>query len=208
MFLRRPVQLIRADLRVYLLLNAVVYGLVVIGIIVGVLFPSLVDRQTASLEADGTADLVFSLLSNPWLFAVTILGVNTFRIGLLTILLPSLVVPFGGVIAFIVWTAITGVTIAPTTPNHWVALIPHSLTVVIEFQAYILLAFGAFLIGRSWLLPRTVDAVNHRQGYVRGLKRFGTMAIPALALLVIGAIYEAFSLVYLLPHLLRAFGLA
>jgi hypothetical protein len=207
-FLRRPVQLIRADLRVYLLLNAVVYGLVVIGIIVGVLFPSLVDRQTASLEADGTADLVFSLLSNPWLFAVTILGVNTFRIGLLTILLPSLVVPFGGVIAFIFWTAITGVTIAPTTANHWVALIPHSLTVVIEFQAYILLAFGAFLIGRSWLRPRTVDAVNHRQGYVRGLKRFGTMAIPALALLVIGAIYEAFSLVYLLPHLLRAFGLA
>jgi hypothetical protein len=207
-FLRRPVQLIRADLRVYLLLNAVVYGLVVIGIIVGVLFPSLVDRQTASLEADGTADLVFSLLSNPWLFAVTILGVNTFRIGLLTILLPSLVVPFGGVLAFLVWTAITGVTIAPTTANGWVALIPHSLTVVIEFQAYILLAFGAFLIGRSWLRPRTVDAVNHRQGYVRGLKRFGTMAIPALALLVIGAIYEAFSLVYLLPHLSRAFGLA
>ncbi len=208
MLLRRPFQLIRHDLRTYLLLNAIVYGVVLAGFVAGLLFPSLTATQVESLENNGTADLVLSLLSNPWLFAVTILGVNTFRIGVLTILLPSLIVPFSGIVAFLVWTGVTGVALVPTSERGWVAFIPHSVTVVIEFQAYILLAFGAYLLGRSWLWPRTVGAVTRRRGYVRGLARFGLMAIPGFALLVIGAIYEAFSLSYGVPFLLRSFGVA
>lgn len=193
---RKPFRIIRANLRVYLLLNVLAYGTFVIGFIVGLLFPDLVAAREQAMQDDGTAALVTSLLSSPWLFALTILAVNTLRLGALTILLPSLVVPFLGLATFAIWSVTTGVTLVPATPEGWVALIPHSLTLVIELQAYILLLLGAFLLGKYWLRPQAVEAKNRRQGYLRGIQSIGWLSIPALALLVIGAIYEAFSLLY------------
>lgn len=81
------------------------------------------------------------------------------------------------------------------------ALIPHSLTFVIELQAYILLLLGAYLLGKYWLLPRTIGAKNRRQGYLRGLQRIGLLALPALVLLIIGAVWEAYSLRYFIHPL-------
>ena len=193
---RKPFRIIRENLRVYLLLNVLAYGTFVIGFVVGLLFPDLVAARGQSMEDDGTAALVTSLISSPWLFALTILAVNTLRLGALTILLPSLAVPFLGLATFAIWSVTTGVTLVPATPEGWVALIPHSLTLVIELQAYILLLLGAFLLGRYWLRPQAVDAKNRRQGYLRGIQSIGWLGVPALALLVIGAIYEAFSLLY------------
>ncbi|WP_372671151.1 hypothetical protein [Amycolatopsis kentuckyensis] len=81
------------------------------------------------------------------------------------------------------------------------ALIPHSLTVVIELQAYVLFLLGALLLGRYWLFPHTIDAKNRRQGYVRGVQRIGLLALPALVLLTAGAVWEAYSLRYLIHPL-------
>lgn len=195
--IRKPLQIIRANLRVYLLLNLLAYGTFVIGFVVGLLFPDLVAGRAQALEDDGTADLVTSLISSPWLFALMILAVNTLRLGALTIVLPSIVVPFLGLATFAVWSVTTGVTLVPATPETWVALIPHSLTLVIELQAYILLLLGSFLLGKYWLRPQTIGAKNRRQGYLRGLQSIGWLSIPTMILLIIGAIYEAFSLLYL-----------
>lgn len=199
--LRKPFTIIRDNLRPYLIINAVMYGIFLLGFGAGLLFPELTAGRVTAIEDDGTAELVKSLLSSPWMFALTIFGVNLSRIALLTILLPSLVVPFAGFIAFAVWAFTTGVTLVPTEETGWVALIPHSLTVVIEFQAYILLLLGAYLIGKYWLRPRAIGAPNRRWGYLRGLQSFGWLGIPALVLFVIGAIYEAFSLIYWVPPL-------
>jgi hypothetical protein len=201
---RRPLQIVRADLRVYLVLNLLMYGAAVAGFVAALFFPDLAAARATALQDDGTADLVVSLLSNVWLFALVILGVNTLTVGLQLIVLPSLVVPFAG-IAFFTYKAVeTGVTLAPADGTGWVYLIPHSLTFLIEWQAYILLVLGAYLLGRSWLRPATVAAQNRRQGYVHGLRQLGWLSLPALALFVIGAIYEAFSLRYLLPLLAKA----
>lgn len=199
--LRRPFEIIGANTRAYLSISAMAYGLVVIGFLVGLVFPDLSRAQAATQQTDGTADLISSLLSSPWLFALVIFGVNVGKLSALTIVLPSLVVPFLGLPLFAWWSFTTGITIAPTTDIGWVALIPHSLTVVIELQAYILLLLGVYLLGRSWLRPRTAGALNHRQGYLRGLQQLGWLALPALVLLVIGAIYESFSLLYLVHPL-------
>lgn len=96
--------------------------------------------------------------------------------------------------------------LAPVDETTALVLIPHSLTVVLEFQAYVLLLLGAYLLGRSWLWPGSVEEragiTRRREGYVHGLRHIGRLAPPALALLVIGALYEAFSLRYLVPLLL------
>ena len=51
-------------------------------------------------------------------------------------------------------------------------------------------------LGKGWVAPHTVGADNRRQGYLRGLRYLGWLALPAVALLIVGAVYEAFSLRY------------
>lgn len=200
-FLRKPFQIIRANWRLYLIMNLIMYSVVLIGFGVGLAFPELTSARVSAMEGDGTAEMVQSLLSSPWLFALTILGVNTLRLAALTIILPSMIVPFAGIVAFVVWAVTTGVTLVPADSNGWVALIPHTPTVIIEFQAYILILVGVYLLGKFWLRPQSISAQNRRHGYLRGLQHLGWLSLPALALLVIGAVYEAFSLIYLVHPL-------
>jgi Stage II sporulation protein M len=201
-FLRKPFQIIRANFRAYLTINAIVYGLVITGFVAAMVFPTLGATQVATLEADGTGNLVRSLLHNPWLFSLTILGVNVVTAAQ-WIVLPSLVVPFAGIALFAYKTFTLGLALAPTTKIMAVGLIPHSLTILIEFQAYALLMFGAYILGRSWVRPATIGARNRRQGYVRGLNQLGWLSLSTLPLFIVGAIWEAFSLCYLVSPLIQ-----
>jgi hypothetical protein len=194
---RRPFRVIRENRRAYLLLNLAAYGLVAIGFVIGLLFPELTAARTTALEDNGTAEMVTSVFNAPPLFAFLIFVVNLFLMSLPRIILPSLIVPFAGLAFFGYWAVETGITLVQTTPVGWVGLIPHSLTLVIELQAYILFLLGAYLLGKAWIFPRTVGAPTRRRGYLWGLQRIGLLALPALALLVVGAIWEAYSLRYL-----------
>ncbi|WIB60205.1 stage II sporulation protein M [Curtobacterium sp. MCLR17_007] len=198
---RRPLEVIRGNARTYLVLNVATYGLVVLGFAAGLLFPQLSQDRATALQDDGTADLVGSVVSRPPLFALLIFAVNLFRLSLLTIVVPSLIVPFAGLAFFGYWLVQTGVTLVPATGEGWVAMIPHSLTIVIELQAYIVFALGAFLIGRYWLRPRSAGVERRRDGYVAGLRTTGVLAVPAVALLVVGAVWEAYSLRYFIHPL-------
>jgi hypothetical protein len=109
--------------------------------------------------------------------------------------------PFSGIAIFACKAFTLGLPIAPTTAFAAVRWIPHSLTALIEFQAYALLMFGAYILGRSWVRPATIGARNHRQGYVRGLQELGWLSLSALPLFIVGAIWEAFSIRYLVPPL-------
>ncbi|WP_198169741.1 stage II sporulation protein M [Agromyces laixinhei] len=202
-FWQRPFRLVGENRRAYLWLNIAAYGLVAVGFVVGFIFPELNTAQGDALEHDGTGDTVRGLVGIPPLFALVIFGVNVWRLSFLTILLPSFVIPFAGLATFGYWAVQTGITLAPVTAEKWVLFIPHSLTVLIELQAYVLLLLGVWLLGRAWLYPRTVGAPSRRRGYLRGLQRIGVLALPALVLLVIGAMWEAYSLRYLVHPLMQ-----
>lgn len=200
---RAPLQILRTHRRAYLLANLVFYGLVLGGFALGLAVPELAAGRAEGLETDGTADLVGRLLSNVWLFAAMILGVNTITVGLASIVLPSLVIPFLGIAVFAYRAVVIGVTLAPTDQSTWIVLIPHSLTLVIEFQAYILLVLGAYLLGRAWITPSFEEETSRVRAYGTGLRLLGVLSLTALALLVVGALYEAFTLRYLVPVMLR-----
>lgn len=202
-FFRRPFQIIRRDLRPFLVLNAVAFGFFLVGFVLGLIFPELVQMQADKFEESGQTELVLRVFQNPWLFALVIFGVNTFRVGAAMIVLPSMLVPFLGIVLFAYKALNIGMTIAPTSPTLWVGLIPHSLTVVIEFEAYVLLMLGAWILGRSWLRPDSVGATSRQQAYVLGLQRLGWLALPALVLLVAGALWESWSLTQLFPWLVH-----
>ncbi|MFC4626632.1 hypothetical protein ACFO6V_00210 [Promicromonospora alba] len=201
--LRRALEIVQASRRAYLALNAILYGSVLAGFGAGLLFPGLTAAQMESFEDGGQADLVRSLLENPWLFALAILANNALRAGLLNLVLPSMIVPFAGIVWYVYSLFTVGLMLAPVDRDGWLVLVPHSLTVVMEVQAYVLLALGAYLLGRAWTWPRTVGAENRRQAYVAGLRQLGVLSLPALALLVVFALYESFSIVYLVPLLTK-----
>ena len=200
---RRPVQIIRDHARAYLVVNLLMYGLVLAGFALGLAVPGLTADRAATLQSDGTADLVARVFAHWWLFAATILGVNVITVGLFSIVLPSLVIPFAGVAVFAYRAVVIGVTLAPTDHATWIVLVPHALTLVIEFQAYILLVLGAYLVRRGWVTPQHLGAETRRGGYAQGLRMLGWLGVAALTLLVVGAIYEAVTLRYLVPVMLR-----
>jgi hypothetical protein len=198
---RHAFQTVQSNRRAYLALNAILYGAVLLGFGAGLLFPGLAAAQLDSFEAGGTGDLIRSLLENPWLFALVILANNALRAGLLNLVLPSMIVPFAGIVWYVYSLFTVGLLLAPVDRGGWLTLIPHSLTVVMEVQAYVLLSLGVYLLGRAWIRPRTVGAGNRRQAYVHGLRQLGLLSLPALALLVVFALYESFSVIYLVPLL-------
>jgi hypothetical protein len=200
---RKPLQIIRANFRAYLIINAILYGICLVAFGLALIFPELTAGRVASLEADGTLGRILSLMSNAWMLALVILGVNALSVGALSILLPSLIVPFAGIAVFAYRAFTIGLILAPADKSGWVALIPHSLTWLIEFQAYVLLSLAAYVLGRAWLRPQTIGAHNRRQAYVQGLRVVGWLSLPSLALLIVGAIYEAFSLIYLVGPLVQ-----
>lgn len=202
--LDRPLRTLRTHRRAYLALNALAYGAVLLGLVLGMVLPQLNAWALGSMQADGSTDLAVSMLFRPWVFAPTILAINLLTVAIGSILLPSMVVPFAGIAIFAVRALLIGITLAPHSQELTIALIPHSVTVILEVQAYVILLLGALLLARSWLRPSTVDADSHRSGYLEGLRSIARLGPLALALLVVGAVYEALSLAYVVPALLAA----
>lgn len=196
--IRKPFGIIRDNLRTYVVLNAVVYGACILGMVVGLVFPDVTESQVAALREADSAGLIQSLVSTPALFALVIFANNLFRVGVLSILLPSVVVPFSGIVVVAIQVFSIGVILAPIDADAAATLIPHSVTLILEFQAYVVFALGAFILGRNWLRPSSVGSPNRRQGYLRGLKDIGALSILAVFLLIIGAVYESISVAYVI----------
>ena len=68
------------------------------------------------------------------------------------------------------------------------------------------LELATWAMSSVWLFTLNILVVNgarnRRQGYVHGLREVGWLSLPALALLVVGAIYEAVEIIHLVPLLL------
>ncbi|MBN6042132.1 stage II sporulation protein M [Amycolatopsis sp. 195334CR] len=198
--LRRPVEILRSDSRALVVLTVLIFGALLLGMGTGTLFPGL---ELPTLVSGGVSgDLVHTMITNPWFFGTVILLINLFVAAVGGILLPSLIVPFLGVPAIALYMFNVGVSIAPSGSTAATVLIPHSLTLIIELTAYVLVMFGAYQLGRGWIRPGYLGESSRRRAYVAGLRRLAWLALPTIVLLVIGAYYEAFSVVYLLPGML------
>ncbi|MGV8872804.1 MAG: stage II sporulation protein M [Rhodococcus sp. (in: high G+C Gram-positive bacteria)] len=200
--LRRPLEIIRTHLRPYLALNALVYGLFVVGMGVTLLYPDLqtMDLDPFQGEVGGNAEIVDAVKHSVWLFGVTILAINVVPTALAQIALPSLIVPFLGIAVFAFRAFNFGVTLAPTNEVYANILVPHSLTLLIEFQAYILVMLGSYVLGKSWLRPPS--PMTRSQGYRHGLTQLGWLTLGAAPLFIIGAFYEAFEIIHLIPRVI------
>ena len=190
--------------RAYIVLNLIYYGLVVLGMIYVVFNPSL---QQSLMEAVGSAFIEgpFSALGGAYLGGQVLMAiVLTFMVNLFIgsfawITLPSLVIPFSGLLMGAYRAVVWGWVLSPTTPEMRMVMIPHSLTLILEGQAYILAMLAAYIQGRAFFYPRSVGAATRKQGYWAGVKHLGRLYLLVALLLAVAAIYEALEVIFIIP---------
>jgi hypothetical protein len=149
-------------------------------------------------EAYGTEQVVVAV-------ALTV-GINLAGGSFASITLPSLIIPFSGLLVAGIRAVTWGLLFSPqsvsgVTSGEAVIGVLFIGLVILEGQGYILAEMGAYLQGRALLWPQRVGAIGHRQGYWHGLKdEARSYVLVALALLV-AAVYEVWFAVAAVPAL-------
>lgn len=193
-------RIVQANRRPYITLNIAYYGLVIVFMVYAAFNPEI---QKSLMEAVGevfmTGPLSFvgqAYVNTEVLSAILI----TFFINLLvgsvgSITLPSLVIPFSGLLVGIYRAVLWGLILSPASPDLRLVMIPHSITLLIEGQAYILTMLAAYIQGRSFLWPHTAGLDSRKNGYVEGVKRTARLYVLVILALAIAAIYEVIEVV-------------
>ncbi len=208
--IRNALSILGEHRRPYIVLNVIYYGLVIAGMVYVSFNPSLqqwlLDAIGETYGEGGSLAVVGEaygggkvLLSIGLTFAVNLL------VGSLALItLPSLLVPFSGLLMGVYRAVLWGLALSPAEPALARAMIPHSLTLILEGQAYVVAMLAVYLHGRAFLWPRSVDAEKPRQGYWIGVKRTASLYLLIAILLAVAAIYEALEVVFLVPRLVGA----
>jgi len=123
--------------------------------------------------------------------------VNLFLASLIFITLPSLIIPGVGILMGVYRAALWGLIFYPGHPDMQLVMIPHSLTLLLEGQAYILVMFAVYLHVRAWFNPASAGVEGHWRGYLEGLKRTGKIYLLVVLTLLVAAIYEVLEVVLL-----------
>jgi hypothetical protein len=195
--------LVQENRRAYIILNVIYYALVVVFMIYVAFNQAL---QKSLMEAVGAAfmtgplSIVGQSYVNAQVFRAILVTfvVNLFIGSFGSITLPSLIIPFSGILVGIYRAILWGLILSPADSELRLAMIPHSLTLLLEGQAYILTMLAAYIQGRAFLRPRTVGLEKHINGYLEGLKRAGKIYVLVGLTLLVAAIYEVLEVVILI----------
>lgn len=187
--------LVQENRKAYITLNVVYYGLVAVCMVYVAfdqeLQKSLLDQIGAAFMAGPLSFVGQAYVNTQALTAIlATFFVNLLLGSLAVITLPSLVVPFSGILVGVYRAIVWGLLLSPANPDLRLVMIPHSITLILEGQAYILAMFAAYLQGRAFLFPGTVGLESRAKGYVEGLKRTGKLYALVVLTLAVAAIYE------------------
>ncbi len=123
------------------------------------------------------------------LAALATLGVNFILGTVLVISLPSIIVPGCGSLVMLVRSVMVGLMLAPTSVRMAGVMVPHSLTILVELEAYIVATFFALMVPIYLFRRREGPTVPDRYGRALLLNLQGLLLV--LAILAVAAVYEA-----------------
>lgn len=112
-------------------------------------------------------------------------SINLIFGALVYIALPSLIIPFAGILAIFFRGFLWGL-------SNGFALFTwdHLGVVILEGQAYILTALAAYLLAVRFINPARYNFKSHKEGYMAGLKIMGRISALAAAVLLLSACFE------------------
>jgi hypothetical protein len=80
-------------------------------------------------------------------------------------------------------------------------MIPHSITLLLEGQGYVIAMLGTFTIAKGLFRPAAYRATGHVVGYAAGLARCARLYVLVIAVLAVAAIYEAIEVIAMMTLL-------
>jgi hypothetical protein len=204
-FLHTAFRLIKQHRRAFALLNLTFYGLFALMLVITAFIPELQGLFKPDIDKAFAEPGVFNLAGELYAGKHLLLAIGiTFLVNLVVAVgmttLPSLLIPFAGIALTLYRGFLWGVMFSPIG-EYRATLIPHSLTLLIEGQAYVLAAFAAYVHGRMFLWPGRYGLDSHRAGYREGIHATGQLYRLVILALLVGAIYEGLEVIYLMPLL-------
>ena len=202
--LQDAIAIIKRHKGAYIALNVIFYGVVLLSMAATLYKPELQPSTQQAFAQPGLFKTVADAYASRDFFTAIVMTflVNLVVASMAMTTLPSFVIPFLGIFAQLYRAYLWGILFAPIGPLRY-TLIPHSLTLLIEGQAYVLCAFAAYVHGRQFLWPQHYGMSSHRQGYVVGAASTLKLYSLIVAMLLAGAVYEVIESVYLMPLLVR-----
>ena len=203
---RRALAVVQENRRAYITFNAAYYGFVIAAMIY-VAFNPEVQQQLLATVSESFSRGALSIARQAYEESRVLPAIlATFLINLLLgslaqLSLPSLLIPFSGLLVGFYRALMWGLLLSPASPELALPMLPHSITLILEGQAYVLVMLAIYSHGKAFLFPRSVGAGNHRNGYLEGLKQHGYLYVLVTLLLLIAAVYEALEVIYLVPLL-------
>jgi len=119
--------------------------------------------------------------------------VNFFIGSVAVITLPSLILPGCGSALLVVRFAVLGLLLAPTSVGLGRAMLPHSLAMLVELEAYVLASFFALLVPVYVFSSGQDGGPLRRYGRAVMLNLRGNLVV--FALLLAAGVYEAFEVI-------------
>lgn len=197
----KALDLVRQNFREYVVLNAMFYGLVTVSMAYVYIFP---DIQRELLETVRTEfmelfpSVVEAYTSGNFPLAVALtFSINLILGSFVYITVLSLVIPFGGVVLGFIRAVGWGLLLAPTSPELAWVMIPHSLTLILEGQGYILAMFAAYIQWKGVVQPKSIGKEKRLEAYLTGIKETIHIYVLVALVLAVSAIYEAFEVIYI-----------
>jgi hypothetical protein len=203
--LQRVRSIIQAEKSTYIYLNVLYYGLVVLGMAYVTFFnPGLQDtlmQAAGKTFTEGSLAAVGSAYGGGQVIQAMIITfvVNLFLGSMITMSLPSLIIPFSGLLMGIYRAILWGLLLSPSNASLAGPMIPHSLTLLLEGQAYILVMLSIYIHGKAFLRPGVYGIQGRMRGYLEGLRRTGWIYLLVAFLLAVAAVYESLEVIYLAP---------
>ncbi len=202
---RTALKTVKENLRECVLMNLLYYGLVATSMAYTCAFPEAQKGLMEALRAEFPQVFpwiveAYTSGNFPLAAAVTFFG-NLVLGSFAYITIPSLIIPFGGVVMGGVRAVGWGLLLAPTSPELARVMVPHSLTLILEGQGYVLAMFAAYLQWRGVIWPRSTGQEKRSKAYLTGIKKTAHIYTLTALFLAVSAIYEAFEVIYIVRTL-------
>jgi len=199
-WLRLPLLEISKYKRLFLALHFIYFGVAILFMLVAYYLPELQVCLLAGIKsqvADGSGPLAMAgkayMSKNILRAALTTFAINFFLGSLAYITIPSIIIPAVGVLAAIFRATMWGLLLAPTFDALSGVMLPHSLTILLEGEAYIIAAFFGLLI--LVYLFRKAEGPNILRRYGKALLMNIRGNLLVAIVLAIAAIYEAIEVI-------------
>ena len=208
--IRSALSVLGESRRAYVTLNLVYYGLVVCGMVFTA-FDRSVQRELLAAVGNALTQGPLAGVASAYTTGQIILAIAlTFVINLavasfVSITLPSLIVPFSGLLVGLVRAVTWGLLFSPPTlavGGREAAMgLLIAILLILEGQGYVLAMLAAWVQGQAFLSPQSVGAADRGQGYLVGIKRALRLYLLVALVLAVAAVYEAVVAIVIIPGL-------